>query len=101
MIKIKLFLLLFCINFMIISCGGSEVGKIMRNEKITSTDEFLIKKQEPLSQPPDFDTLPIPGIETNKKDKKDISNILRGKVDKTTKSKSSSTESSIMKQIKQ
>ena len=98
--KIKLFLLLFCVNFMLVSCGG-EVGKIMRNEKITSTDEFLIKKQEPLSQPPDFDTLPVPGIEASKKDKKDISNILRGKVDKSTKSKSTSTESSIMKQIKQ
>jgi hypothetical protein len=98
--KIKLFLLFFCINFMLLSCGG-EVGKIMRNEKIVSTDEFLIKKKGPLSQPPDFNTLPQPGSQINKQDKKDISNILRGKVENTNKSKSSSTESSIMKQIKQ
>ena len=33
----------------------------MRNEKIKSTDEFLIKKQDPLRQPPDFETIPEPG----------------------------------------
>ena len=66
--KIKLFLLFFCINFMLLSCGG-EVGKIMRNEKIVSTDEFLIKKKGPLSQPPDFNTLPQPGSQINKQDK--------------------------------
>jgi len=30
----------------VVSCGTfSEVGKVMRNEKINTTDEFLVKKK--------------------------------------------------------
>ena len=50
------------------SCGTlSDVGKIMRNEKITSTDEFLVKKKEPLTLPPDFAEIPEPGSLEKKK----------------------------------
>ncbi len=43
------------------SCGAfSDAGKALRNEKITSTDEFLIEKRGPLSTPPDMNELPIP-----------------------------------------
>ena len=35
------------------SCGSlEETGKILRNEKITNTDEFFVKKKEPLVLPP-------------------------------------------------
>ena len=40
-----------------------------RNEKIKNTDEFLIKKKEPLTQPPDFDKIPEPGSEREVKTK--------------------------------
>ena len=34
------------IVFLLTSCGGfSEAGKVLRNEKSTNTDEFLIKKK--------------------------------------------------------
>ena len=50
------------------SCGSlSDVGKIMRNEKITTTDEFLVKKKEPLTLPPDFAEIPEPGSLEKKK----------------------------------
>ena len=55
------FLLLILLN----SCGGfSDVGKVLRNEKTRTTDEFLVKK-EPLSLPPDFKTLPEPNTKKN------------------------------------
>ena len=45
------FLLIISLN----SCGGfKEAGKVLRNEKIKTTDEFLVKKREPLVLPPDY-----------------------------------------------
>ena len=44
------------------SCASMEdVGKVLRNEKIKTTDEFLVKKKEPLILPPDYDKMPEPG----------------------------------------
>ncbi len=37
-----------------------DVGKVMRNEKTTTTDEFLVKKKEPLVLPPNYNELPEP-----------------------------------------
>ena len=37
------FLLIILLN----SCGFKEVGQVLRNEKIKTTDEFLVKKREP------------------------------------------------------
>ena len=85
------------------SCSSlSETGKVLRNEKRKSTDEFLIKKKEPLTQPPDYQTIPEPGSTTDKlniKEKK-IENILKSKRFEKTSSKSSTVESSILNQIK-
>ena len=33
----------------------------MRNEKTSSTDEFLVKKNQPLVIPPNLRELPVPG----------------------------------------
>ena len=46
----------------LVSCGGlTDVGKVLRNEKITTTDEFLVKKRDPLVLPPDYKNIPQPG----------------------------------------
>ena len=53
--------------FHLYSCGTmSEAGKVLRNEKIKTTDEFLVKKRQPLVLPPDYDTLPTPGTTKRK-----------------------------------
>ena len=82
----------------------SEAGKVLRNEKVRTTDEFLIKKKEPLTQPPDFDTIPEPGSIENKaeKNEKSIESILSSNTSDTSSnsSSSSSTEESILNQIK-
>ena len=44
MIRLKKFIILFFV-FTLSGCGFGEVGKIMRNEKINTTDEFLLKKK--------------------------------------------------------
>ena len=89
------------------NCSGlKDAGNVLRNEKVTSTDEFLIKKKEPLTQPPDFDTIPEPGsIEANSAaelKKKNIKKILKTSRSKSNRSdsKTSSTEDSILNQIK-
>ena len=65
MIKI-IFLLL--ISFLFYACSGlGDAGKALRNEKTISTDEFLVKKREPLILPPNYDTVPKPGSISKKK----------------------------------
>lgn len=47
--------------FLINSCGAvKEAGKVMRNEKIQTTDEFLVKKRDPLVLPPNYEEMPQP-----------------------------------------
>ena len=55
--KIRYLILLILIT----SCGGfAEAGKVLRNEKVATTDEFLIEKRGPLSLPPKMGELPKP-----------------------------------------
>lgn len=84
------------------SCGGlSDAGKVLRNEKTKTTDEFLVKKREPLSLPPDFKKLPEPrSLETEKENSKnEVSKILRIPEENNSSKKSSSIEQSIINQI--
>ena len=103
MTKINKIILHIFLLFFLYSCGGfSDAGKVLRNEKIRSTDEFLIKKREPLSLPPDYKTLPEPGsLKTSKeKDEKKINEILKISEDNNTKKqKTSSVEQSIINQL--
>ena len=64
--KINLILILI---FMVLSACGN-VGKILRNEKIKTTDEFLVKKKKPLILPPDLDQIPEPGTNLRRNLKK-------------------------------
>ena len=51
----------------------------MRNEKVSSTDEFLVKKNQPLVIPPNLRELPVPG-DINKDIKKNSKNIKEKKI---------------------
>jgi len=94
--KIRYLILLILIT----SCGGfAEAGKVLRNEKVTTTDEFLIEKRGPLSIPPNVMELPKPknkGVNENdsknvKKTSEQDSNINKNK---------SSLEKLILEEIK-
>jgi len=96
--------LLLITSLILFSCN-SNIGKILRNEKISSTDEFLVKKKEPLILPPDYTKIPEPGslnkekkmTENNDKIKK----ILRTQKNESPKKTSStSVEKSIIDKIR-
>ena len=97
-----LLLLLILLN----SCSGfREAGKVLRNEKTITTDEFLVKKKEPLVMPPDFKKIPEPGSLTSKQvdEKNRIKNILtKEDIQKNNKKQtnSSDVEQSIIEQIR-
>ena len=76
---------------LISACGGfSEAGKVLRNEKVVTTDEFLIEKRGPLSIPPNVMELPKP----KQDNKRQTSNK------KNNESKKSSLEKLILEKIK-
>ena len=79
----------------------SDAGKVLRNEKIKTTDEFLVKKRQPLVLPPDYDILPTPGTIKRKEDtKNDLNKILKiPNQSETSKSNSRSVEQSILNKI--
>ena len=98
----KIFLFVFLST--LLSCQGfKDAGKVLRNEKITNTDEFLVKKKEPLIIPPDIDIVPEPQSIKNKKQTKDekIKDILKLPQSSMNKKKTnSSTENSIINRIR-
>lgn len=98
----KIFISLIALTFLY-SCGaGSEVGKVLRNEKSPNTDEFLVKKRQPLSMPPEYNSLPKPGSNKDKQknEKSGIKKILKIPEENLSSSKSSSSiEESILNQI--
>ena len=96
------YLLIF---FFLLSCGSLEdAGKVLKNEKIRTTDEFLVKKRNPLMLPPNFEEIPEPGSMTKKEEEENekIKKILNmEKNNESLKSdKFSSAESSILNRIR-
>ncbi len=84
-----------------VSCG--DVGKILRNEKIKTTDEFLVKKKGPLVLPPNYEEIPEPDTIKKKteNDQNKIQKILKApQKEKKTSTSSSSIENSILEKIK-
>jgi len=99
--KTKNFILTTCILIFLQACQTmEEAGKVLRNEKVRTTDEFLIKKREPLTLPPDMNTLPEPKTSISKNDNKKnkIKKIL--KVPEEKSGSSTSSEEYILEQIK-
>ena len=84
------------------ACGGlSDAKKVLKNEKISSTDEFLVKKREPLTLPPNYEEIPEPGTTFQENEEEDIKKILKVPKSKDIKkSRSSTTEESILNRIR-
>ena len=102
---LKLLIIVFFFNLALMSCGTfNEAGKVLRNEKKDTTDEFLVKKRGALTEPPDFEKIPEPSTLKNKKtsDKEKLKKILKASdnKNKNVKKGNSSTEKSILNKIK-
>ena len=97
------FLLIIILIFLNSCSSLGEAGKILRNEKIKTTDEFLVKKKDPLILPPDYNEIPSPDSLLKKKldEKEKIKNIIKKSENNLKKNnKSISVENSIIDRIK-
>ena len=100
----KVILFITFLMFIVTSWASmQEAGQVLRNEKIKTTDEFLVKKKQPLILPPDYDKIPEPGSsnKTQNNDKDKIRKILKNSdVDQSEMNKSGSVEKSIIDKIR-
>ena len=87
------------------SCGDTwnSVKRGLTGQKENSSDEFLVKKKDPLVLPPNYDKLPVPD-ERGEIIEDEITSIKKTLQRNTTSesetSSSSSTEQSILKKIR-
>ena len=97
----------FLIIFSLSACQSIKDG--LTGQKKSNSDEFLIKKKNPLILPPDFNKLPEPKIlsevEKNSEEEIDIKAILTKKTTSTSSTSASvssdqSLEKSILEKIK-
>tara|TARA_B100000941_G_C28397970_1_gene496452 strand:+ start:371 stop:679 length:309 start_codon:yes stop_codon:yes gene_type:complete len=87
------------------SCNTlSEAGKVLRNEKVNTTDEFLVKKKQPLELPPDYNKLPTPKSQKTKNQRNDNENLKKilnaPEQGKNNEDQSISVEKSILERIR-
>tara|TARA_B100000579_G_scaffold393791_1_gene370677 strand:+ start:5643 stop:5951 length:309 start_codon:yes stop_codon:yes gene_type:complete len=84
------------------SCGGV-ADTIQGKKRSEQSDEFLVKKKNPLTMPPDFDELPSPDGKSEKKyqsDNDDIKELINKKDSSTEESNQNlPVEESILKKI--
>jgi len=82
------------------SCGTFDsVKRGLTGQKRDSSDEFLIKKKDPLILPPDYEDLPLPDeITTETEEISNFEKTLETSIEETSSSPSS-TEESILKKI--
>ena len=97
----------FSILFLLflLSCSSlQEAGKVLRNEKVNTTDEFLVKKKEPLVMPPDLNKVPEPDTIKSKREKNDQEKIKEifnmPKSENSNVKSNSSTENLIIENIR-
>ena len=83
------------------SCGTFDsVKRGLTGQKRDSSDEFLIKKKDPLILPPDFEDLPLPDeIATETENILIYEKTLETSIEETSSS-SGSVEESILKKIR-
>ena len=99
----KFFLCLITLIFLLTSCSGNDWAAVKRGvtgAKSNDSDEFLVKKKDPLILPPDFEDLPTPGDRRAAKQEISIFEETFGETiqeDETAKS----IEESILKKIKE
>ena len=96
------YFLIFIFLFLISCSSFKEAGKVLRNEKTNTTDEFLVKKREPLILPPDFKEIPEPGSikKENNSEKQKLKKILKAPNNENSNSSSSNVEKSIIDKIR-
>ena len=95
---------LFIITLLVTSCSGTwdSVKRGLTGQKANSTDEFLIKRKDPLILPPDYENLPTPDERALAKEEflifgKSVEEVYSTE---NTSSSKNSTEQSILQKIR-
>lgn len=103
--KLILNAILILAFFLLQNCSTIKEG--FTSQKKNSVDEFLVEKKSPLVMPPDFEELPVPGVETvtEDKDQSKIKSLLSSDNKKpnnktNTTQKPTTLEGSILEKIK-
>ena len=97
----KKIIYILSIIFLITSCETmGSVKRGLTGEKQESTDEFMIKKKDPLIMPPDYENLPTPEDRVAAKDEiSTFEESLGTSIEDDSISSPSSTEGFILKKI--
>ena len=90
------------LTFFVASCGdtASSIKRGLTGAKRASSDEFLIKKKDPLIFPPDYENLPTPGEEIAATEGISTFEKNLGTLIEDNSSTPSSVEDSILKKIR-
>ena len=103
--KLILNTILILALFLLQNCSTIKEG--LTSQKKNSVDEFLVEKKSPLVMPPDFEELPVPGVETvtEDEDQSEIKSLLSSDNKKpnnniNTTQKPTTLEGSILEKIK-
>ena len=96
----KIIYILFVICFATSCETLGTVKRGLTGEKVVTTDEFFIKKKDPLVMPPDYENLPTPGERIAAKEEiSDFEKSLGISIEDNS-STSNSVEDSILKKIR-
>ena len=92
---------MLAIIFFVTSCNTMDTAKkALTGEKRNTTDEFLVKKKDPLILPPDYENLPVPdGSVAANEDSSTFEKNLEALIEDNS-STPSSVEDSILKKIR-
>ena len=96
----KKYFFFFSILIILNSCNGwDNFKKTMTGEKVITTDEFLIKKKDPLVLPPEYGELPLP--KTKKKESRSsVETSLGSKKTQSSSQNPSAVENAILKELR-
>ena len=93
--KIKLNLILLLVLVPLLTFCGGVRDALEGKKRSDQSDEFLVKKKNPLQMPPDMNKLPKPGDdmeESNQTDNEEVKNLLKIKDDDNSEDLSSGSD---------
>lgn len=80
--------------------GFDDFKKTMSGQKTTNTDEFLIKKKDPLVLPPEYEKLPLPRDKTQTRNKNSVETALGSYKSSSEQKTKSNLENMILKELR-
>ena len=94
--KNKILIIFFLIlQIFVINCGGKVREALEGQKRSDQSDEFLVKKKNPLQMPPDMNKLPMPGDDlevSSQSNNEEVKDLLKIKDDNNSEDTSSGSD---------